>query len=338
MQSGASPKTGTVRRVSAAFTLVELLVVIGIIALLISILLPALNKARQSASMTACKANLKSIGQAVFIYAAANRGSLPIGQMDRIVAMPDGTNATMVGGGTNWVLLLQNTLNPKYGTTWDDAINSGANDNKLRSLFLCPDGPTENDQNSQLSAVTHYAAHPYLMPMYKFTGSWLITTTNKTRLPYKVSQIRNAAEKLLLSDASLYFDATVPPGTWHHAYETPLLTLIDNFQVQDGNTKLFSNWRTTPENASPPINLEDSIRMKPSNANVTITANDVNADTLANANNVRFRHMRDSAANVLMADGHVEGFTINMRLAKVKPSDPKVTTLKKRAVFINYIQ
>src|SRR5271168_3611875 len=62
-----------------AFTLVELLVVIGIIALLISVLLPALNRAREQANMIACSSNLRQIGQMCQIYTAENNGYLPYG-------------------------------------------------------------------------------------------------------------------------------------------------------------------------------------------------------------------------------------------------------------------
>jgi prepilin-type N-terminal cleavage/methylation domain-containing protein/prepilin-type processing-associated H-X9-DG protein len=66
---------GSARR--RAFTLIELLVVVAIIALLVSILLPALGGARNQARAVACAANLRTLGSAVTLYADANRGWFP---------------------------------------------------------------------------------------------------------------------------------------------------------------------------------------------------------------------------------------------------------------------
>ncbi|MEA2736421.1 MAG: hypothetical protein QOE14_2872 [Humisphaera sp.] len=62
-----------------AFTLVELLVVIGIIAILVGILLPTLSRARESANKTACLSNMRELGNAFRLYAAGNKDAIPIG-------------------------------------------------------------------------------------------------------------------------------------------------------------------------------------------------------------------------------------------------------------------
>jgi prepilin-type N-terminal cleavage/methylation domain-containing protein/prepilin-type processing-associated H-X9-DG protein len=87
MNSIAPRSRLTLRRTGAGgFTLVELLVVIGIIAILISILLPSLNAARERAKRVQCAADLHTFAQAITMYASQNKGKVPMHQ-----------------GGANWL-------------------------------------------------------------------------------------------------------------------------------------------------------------------------------------------------------------------------------------------
>jgi prepilin-type N-terminal cleavage/methylation domain-containing protein len=85
-----------------AFTLVELLVVIGIVALLIAILLPALTRAREAANRAACLSNLRQVHTAFNFYAMNSRDQVPLGF--RTVSKQFNSMAFSTTGGNFWVL------------------------------------------------------------------------------------------------------------------------------------------------------------------------------------------------------------------------------------------
>jgi prepilin-type N-terminal cleavage/methylation domain-containing protein/prepilin-type processing-associated H-X9-DG protein len=78
MQSPRNARTTGPRHLPPGFTLVELLVVIGIIAVLISMLLPALNKAREQAKQTQCLSNLRQIGTTAQMFANEHSQHVPL--------------------------------------------------------------------------------------------------------------------------------------------------------------------------------------------------------------------------------------------------------------------
>jgi prepilin-type N-terminal cleavage/methylation domain-containing protein/prepilin-type processing-associated H-X9-DG protein len=107
------------KRRQRGFTLVELLVVIGIIAVLISILLPALGRARENANAIKCAANLRSIGQGIAAYEAENKQMLPAsyGYFGTTVDYTTGTNGTQTPTGAaygyqHWSSVIMGTVPP----------------------------------------------------------------------------------------------------------------------------------------------------------------------------------------------------------------------------------
>ncbi len=125
----------------SGFTLVELLVVIGIIALLIGILLPSLNKAREAANTVKCSSNLRAIGQGIAIYIADYRGAIPASNWYYGLSLANGvqTPTTPTSGYVHWSALIfaggkHLGMPPDIGTAIDPVYLSTAG----WGIFQCP--------------------------------------------------------------------------------------------------------------------------------------------------------------------------------------------------------
>ena len=179
-----------------AFTLVELLVVIGIIALLIGILLPVLSKAREAARVVVCASNLREIGMSCLIYAADNRGKLP---------MPIGGGSV---GNLSYSAILMKPDNGYWGQrdfrqgTLIPYLHSPA---IAQKLFLCP-----SDSEPRYSAFPPAISDP-AMPLtpdpttlrnfsYAFNGKMAggLKSAGGAYTGVNISEIRRPSDKFLV--------------------------------------------------------------------------------------------------------------------------------------------
>ena len=283
------------------FTLVELLVVIGIIALLISILLPTLNRARQSANAAVCLSNERQIGLAMTLYANAHNGSLPLyywnGDAD-----PTGT------GATDWAWLILPYLSGNGTSTYADTPTSGDPGSMWR-LYKDKDTVTGTSATVGSEEVQTYGVHPHL---FRFAPGPLNAdlTYNPAnarpgpaddgKSPYKLSQIPRASDMLLLMDAVQFGDGN-GPDSW--------ASYADLWLIQGNGTSWCQNWAT----------LEQAVTQWPQGPDSGFNKDYPNVATMfadsgpggGAATMLRFRHNANTQGNVLFADGHARGLRYN---------------------------
>ena len=300
-----------------AFTLVELLVVIGIIALLISILLPSLNRARGAANSVDCQARLRQIGMGLALYAGQNNGVWPWGSMYH-----DATN-------------LKNTPNPMVNEIWWKWHYTVSQMLGTESMRNNSDWWSANNgvfydkdtvEGSPWGWRTDYIANPRLMPHndgndpYPPPNGRKIFADRSELVQRKVASIRNASETMAVWDApqwGTYGNSSMETAQHAHGWQfywgtylvfpnpQPSQTWVDGMYSQplrpgskDGDGRVLQK-QWNKDFAGWPWEGEDNT-----------------------ASAFRFRHIGNTTLNALYADGHCESKKVGELVLKDICSSP----------------
>jgi prepilin-type N-terminal cleavage/methylation domain-containing protein len=199
-----------------AFTLVELLVVIGIIAVLIGVLLPALSKARKQAQLTVCMSNQKQLVAALLMYCGDNKGAFPGGPghyKDNGILKYTPRLAAWDTESRNPYSCNQDEEN---GPVW--LAKYVGNSKKI------PGCPSEPDVKDKGLGATNLRTN-YWYPLSLVYTPWEIwnpaarisdITTKQTCM--KITQVRHPTQKCIIIERNTYHDKVmwqvdrIPPG------------------------------------------------------------------------------------------------------------------------------
>ena len=199
-----------------AFTLVDLLVVIGIIALLISILMPSLSRAREQANLVQCMSNLRQVGTAMMMHATEHKNHVPLGGLMFANATPAGLGDAAMKkysyyqeNGTNRPMPIPAALGSYLGQTVrsDTVANMTADmdSGPVRNVFTCPTQSRGGiqQQGTMLRDQNGWGAPP-IWSSYVFNeepiGFWDDSATGYKRGRGNLNRVKAASELMFIGD------------------------------------------------------------------------------------------------------------------------------------------
>jgi prepilin-type N-terminal cleavage/methylation domain-containing protein/prepilin-type processing-associated H-X9-DG protein len=303
-----------------AFTLVELLVVIGIIAVLVGVLLPVLSKVQGRGRDLKCQTNIRQIMIALTGYAQENRGFYPYGfhyarAMNPWGASPDwreaaGNNNQFVSWGsqvTRWM------HRGKVGNAENEIYNYG-------EVLKCPEAQ-------------QVWPHPLSYAMNIMVG---ITPFYELQRGFPPNaQLRPTNMKQLLKDTALVWDTTCLQGSEMNVGWMVGLAIDEGRYYENVGAPAFryflpqDPFSGTPEKYgnNDPIKLR--YRADYFNIDPAFDQNTPDNNHYPYNGNVRFRHQGNKACNAGFVDGHVEAF-----VAKIGPRNSVVDHNALRRYFM----
>jgi type II secretory pathway pseudopilin PulG len=220
------------RRMAAAFTLVELLVVIGIIALLIAILLPALSKARESANQAKCMAQQRQILQGMMLHANDHQGYMPMaglmwtpGNATDPASLNDSRRRKYeywgAGGGTYQLTStpagVAKYLNQEMNFATLQTIEKSMQSGLCRMIFVCPSDKTGGRLGTTVNnGGAHWTSYAFNEAALGWADHGTGGLSGHDRLRGHSTRFPHPSILMLLADAAPrgpYFAADVP-SSW----------------------------------------------------------------------------------------------------------------------------